>query len=112
MKDDFDDMLKGMLNLEKDYIPDDGFTNRVLGKLPASAPRPLLRYAILLAFTAVAAGIVLFISPGYTAVTNAVVESTTALARFQMPSFVSIAVVGIFIWGALVPLRSALRRPF
>ena len=112
MKDDFDAMLKEMLNPEKDYISDDGFTNRVLGKLPASAPAPLLRYIVLAAFTTIAAGFVLFISPGYTVVTNAVVESVTALARFQLPSFVSIAVVGVFIWGALVPLRLALRKPF
>jgi len=103
-------MLREMLNSEKEYIPDDGFTNRVLGKLPATRLSPFLRYAIITAFTAVAAGIVLFIAPGFTVVTNAVIESALALARLQLPPLGSLSVVVIFTAVALLPLRLALRR--
>jgi|WetSurMetagenome_2_1015567.scaffolds.fasta_scaffold1497807_2 hypothetical protein len=110
--DDIDLMLKEMLNPDKEYLSDDGFTGRVLEKLPAAAPRPWLRYAILTAFTAIAAIFVLFVSPGYTVVSNAVIDVTTAIAQFHVPSPVSTAVMGIFIAGALVPVFSASRRKF
>jgi hypothetical protein len=60
--------------------------------------------------SAVAAGIVLFIAPGYTVVTNAVIESALALARLQAPPLSSLSVVVIFSAVALLPLRLALRR--
>ena len=113
MKDaDFDAMLKEMLNPEKDYISDDGFTKGVLEKLPSAAPTRMLRNVVLTIFAAVAAGFVLFVSPGFSVVSNAVIESANALTSLHMPSLVSLAVIGIFIWGALVPVLSAVRRPF
>jgi hypothetical protein len=109
---EIDVMLKEMLDPEKEYIADEGFTARVLGKLPAAAPRPWLRYAILTAFPAVAALFVLFVSPGYSVVSNAVIDVTCALAELNLPSPVSIGVMGIFVCGALVPVVSASRRKF
>jgi hypothetical protein len=113
MKDaDLDSMLKEMLDPEKQHIPDDGFTRQVLGNLPPAAPRPLHRYAILTGFAAVAAAFVLFVSPGFKVVTDAIIESATALTNLRMPPVASLAVVGIVVAAALVPLLAASRRPF
>jgi hypothetical protein len=111
MKDaDLDKMLTEMLDPEKRYIPDDGFTMRVLGNLPAAAPRPIVRYCILTAFTTMAALFGLFIMPGFKAITDAIMESTIALASQRMPPLASLAMVGVVVAAAFVPLGAALRK--
>jgi hypothetical protein len=111
MKDsDLDAMLKEMLSSDKEYIADDGFTAAVLGALPGPRTSPLLRYAIIGACAAVAGTIALFISPGFEIITGAIIDVAQCAMTLRIPSLVSIAVVGLSIWGAIVPVRMALRR--
>jgi Domain of unknown function (DUF5056) len=107
---DFDSLLREALSPQREHIADDGFTDAVLGKLPAPRTSPVLRYTILSACAAIAVVILLLFIPGMKIVTDAIVEFAVAATRLRMPSLVSIAVCGIILWGAVIPVRAALGR--
>ena len=59
-----EDWLDARLREEMPYIDDDGFTTRVLQKLPAAHPRRSFRGAILLCATILASVLAYFLSDG------------------------------------------------
>ena len=59
-----EDWLDARLREEMPYIDDDGFTTRVLQKLPAAHPRRSFRGAILLCATILASLLAYFLSDG------------------------------------------------
>jgi hypothetical protein len=97
-----EDWLDARLREEMPYIDDDGFTARVVQKLPAAHPRRSFRGAILLAATILASLLAYFLSDGGRFL---VVEAYRLLSMPLL--FVSLIAIGLSLASTAVAAGAA-----
>jgi len=97
--DEADAMIEKLLAEPEGYIPDNGFTARVMGVLPAPALSPAVRLAILTAFVALGLAVVCFVTPAGAAVIRAVLVAAGNATSLHMPPVWSLAVLATVVLG-------------
>ena len=94
--DDFDKFLKKRFQKAKYNIKDDGFTERVISKLPIINTYWIKRNFILFAF-GVFSVVIFFTSEGFKLLINSINEVVNKSEHLIMPSFLSIFVIIVFL---------------
>ena len=96
---DGNDPLDALLRESEPYIPDDGFTARVLNQLPARRKRRWLRFAVLSAAVLIGVGLAAWQAPALFAVFDGALQPATLLHRQALFGFVALfAALGSLVW--------------
>lgn len=101
-----EDGLKAMFSTTDDYIEDNGFTNRVLARLPPQRAKGAARAAVILGFTVLACLVSLFVLPGGAALEAGLAELGQRMADLQSVWVVAVVLsAGLGVAGLLPALR-------
>jgi hypothetical protein len=103
--DELDAMLERMLAEKEEYIPDDGFTGRVLCSLPPPRLNPAVRMTILALCATAGLAVTAFLTPAGKTVLQGVVVTAQSIVALSPPPLWSIAVVSILLLGAFGATR-------
>jgi hypothetical protein len=94
---DLDQYLESLLESREPYIPDEGFTSRVITTLPQHSVSPWVRMGIIGVFAIASCALVFFILPSGTILTQAMENVAFALMYLKFPGFSSLLITGLLI---------------
>ena len=92
-----DHYLESILESREPYIPDEGFTSRVIAELPRRGVSPWVRMAIIGVFAIASCALVFFVLPSGNVITQAMENVLFALSHLKIPAFSSLLIGGLLI---------------
>jgi hypothetical protein len=96
---DGNDPLDALLREADNYIPDNGFTARVVKNLPARRKHRWLRFAVLSAAVLMGVGLAAWQSPAIFAIFGGAMEPSALLQRQTLLGFAGLLVaLGSLVW--------------
>jgi len=96
---DGNDPLDALLREAENYIPDNGFTARVLKTLPARRKRHWSRFAVLSAAVLIGVGLAAWQSPAILAVFDGAMQPSALLQRQTLFGFAALfTALGSLVW--------------